>query len=83
MENPRGSFIPKYAMDFVAKSRSVRQMVTRTGLRRGSVVTPTVSTEIRASDQLVCNLALQQISIAYFGFILNQVTDLPQSSKQT
>ncbi len=55
-------------MEVVAKSRSVRQMVTRTGLRRGSVVTPTVSTEIRASDQMVCNLALQQNSIALFGF---------------
>ena len=40
-----------------------------TGLRRGSVVTPTGSTEIRARDQMVCNSALQQIAIAYFGFI--------------
>ncbi len=54
-------------MDVVAKNRSVRQMVTRTKLRRGSVVTPTVSTEIRASNQMVCNLAMQQTSIAYFG----------------
>ncbi len=54
-------------MEVVAKSRSVCQMVARTGLRRGSVVTPTVSTEIRASDQMVCKLALQQISIALFG----------------
>ncbi len=46
-------------MGIVAKSRSVRQMVARTGLRRGSVVTPTVSTEIRASDQMVYNSALQ------------------------
>ena len=38
-----------------------------TGLRRGSVVIPTVSTEIRASDQMVCNSALQQIAIALFG----------------
>ena len=38
-----------------------------TGLRRGSVVTPTVSTEIRASDQMVCNSVLQQIAIALFG----------------
>ncbi len=40
-------------MEVVSKSRSVRQMVARTGLRCGSVVTPTVSTEIRASDQIV------------------------------
>ena len=35
-----------------------------TGLRRGSVATPTVCTEIRASDQMVCNSALHQIAIA-------------------
>ncbi len=54
-------------MGIVAKSQSVRQMVARTGLRHGSVVTPKVSTEIRASDQMVYNWDLQQIAIAYFG----------------
>ena len=38
-----------------------------TELRRGSVVTPTGSTEIRARDQMVCNSVLQQIAIALFG----------------
>ena len=38
-----------------------------TGLRCRSVITPTVSTEIRASDQMACNSVLQQIAIAYFG----------------
>ena len=61
-------FNPNYVIGIVAKSRSVRQMVARTRLRRGSVVTPTVSTEIRASDQMVCNSVLQQIAIALFGF---------------
>ncbi len=55
-------------MGTVAKNQSVRQMIARTGLRRGNVVTLKVSTEIRASDQVVCNSALQQIAIAYFGF---------------
>ncbi len=55
-------------MDFLTKSRSERQMVARTRLRCGNVVTPTMSTGIRASDHMVFDWALQQISIVCFGF---------------
>ncbi len=50
-------------MGFVAKIRSVRQMVTRAGLKYGSEVNHTEGTKIRTSDQMVCNLALQQIAL--------------------
>ncbi len=61
--------IPNYAIEVVAKIRGVCQMGTRTGMiSGGTVITPTVNTEIQASDQMMCYSTLQQIAIAKFGF---------------